>query len=162
MMTLRKTTLSALAAVLLVGGCAGNSMQDNPNQTLGTLLGAGVGALAGSQIGGGKGNMAAIAVGTLAGAWLGSNVGAKLDEVDKMKLQSTTQSALEYNKAGTTSSWSNPDSGHAGTITPTKTYSSKSNEDCREYRTTVTIDGRVEEAYGTACRQADGSWRVIN
>ncbi|CCQ73991.1 RT0821/Lpp0805 family surface protein [Magnetospira sp. QH-2] len=161
MMSLRKTTIAATASLLLVSGCVTDA-QNNPNKTMGTLLGAGLGALAGSQIGGGKGNMAAIAVGTLAGAWLGGNVGSKLDEVDRMKMQGTTQSALEYNKAGTTSSWSNPDSGHEGTITPTRTYSSSAKEDCREYRTTVTIDGRVEEAYGTACRQPDGSWQVIN
>ncbi len=29
----------------------------------------------------------------------------------------------------------------------------------REYQTTVIIDGREIEAYGTACLQADGSWR---
>lgn len=29
----------------------------------------------------------------------------------------------------------------------------------REYQTTVVIDGKEVEAYGTACLQADGSWR---
>ena len=32
---------------------------------------------------------------------------------------------------------------------------------CREYQRTVTIDGAPVEAYGTACRQPDGSWRMI-
>ncbi len=31
---------------------------------------------------------------------------------------------------------------------------------CREYQTRVTIGGRQETAFGYACRQADGSWRV--
>jgi len=31
---------------------------------------------------------------------------------------------------------------------------------CREFQTTVTIDGKRQAAVGTACRQADGTWRV--
>lgn len=38
----------------------------------------------------------------------------------------------------------------------------KAEEYCREYTKTVTIGGRVEEAYGTACYQPDGSWEVVN
>lgn len=33
---------------------------------------------------------------------------------------------------------------------------------CREYSRSATVDGQVVEVYGTACRQADGSWRIIN
>ena len=33
---------------------------------------------------------------------------------------------------------------------------------CREYQTQVVIDGRTQNAYGTACRQPDGNWRVVN
>jgi|SRR5579863_7240893 len=31
---------------------------------------------------------------------------------------------------------------------------------CREFQTTVTIEGKRQEAVGTACRQPDGSWHV--
>jgi surface antigen len=31
---------------------------------------------------------------------------------------------------------------------------------CREFQNDVTIDGKKENAYGTACRQPDGSWKV--
>ena len=30
---------------------------------------------------------------------------------------------------------------------------------CREYQTTVIIDGREQRAYGTACLMPDGSWQ---
>ena len=33
---------------------------------------------------------------------------------------------------------------------------------CREFRQEVTIGGRREEAYGTACQQPDGSWQVVD
>ena len=32
---------------------------------------------------------------------------------------------------------------------------------CREFEQTVTIDGKTETAYGTACRQPDGTWKQI-
>ncbi|HUA55938.1 MAG TPA: hypothetical protein VMB81_27380 [Candidatus Sulfotelmatobacter sp.] len=32
--------------------------------------------------------------------------------------------------------------------------------DCREYQSRVLIGGRPQIAYGYACRQSDGSWRV--
>ncbi len=33
---------------------------------------------------------------------------------------------------------------------------------CREYTRTVTIGNRREEAYGTACLQPDGQWRIVS
>jgi hypothetical protein len=32
---------------------------------------------------------------------------------------------------------------------------------CREYQSSVTIDGRPQPTYGTACQQADGTWRIV-
>ncbi|PYM47238.1 MAG: hypothetical protein DME14_15865 [Candidatus Rokuibacteriota bacterium] len=56
----------------------------------------------------------------------------------------------------------NPDNGHTGTVTPVRTYQASSGGDCREYETTVTVGGKLERGYGTACRQSDGSWHVAN
>jgi surface antigen len=58
--------------------------------------------------------------------------------------------------------WYNPTSGAQGTITPTHTGTASDGSACREYQQTVTIGGKTERAYGTACQQADGSWRIIN
>lgn len=33
---------------------------------------------------------------------------------------------------------------------------------CREYTRTVFIGGRTEQAYGTACLEPDGAWRVAD
>lgn len=38
------------------------------------------------------------------------------------------------------------------------TFDPRSCRQTREYQTKVTIGGRTENAYGTACLQADGSW----
>ena len=37
-----------------------------------------------------------------------------------------------------------------------------SGELCREFQQRVTIDGRMQQAYGTACQNPDGSWQIVN
>lgn len=32
---------------------------------------------------------------------------------------------------------------------------------CREYQTTVTVEGRQQPSFGTACLEADGAWRIV-
>jgi surface antigen len=156
-----KITRFAIPVALVFVLAACGQGQGN-KQTGGTLIGAGLGALAGSQIGGGRGQLAAVAIGALAGAYFGSEVGKSLDSADRMAMQRTSQGALESNQTGQSSSWSNPDSGHSGTVTPTRTYQTASGDPCREYQQTVTIDGKTEQAHGRACRQPDGSWKIVN
>lgn len=33
---------------------------------------------------------------------------------------------------------------------------------CREYTQQVIVGGYVQQSYGTACMQPDGSWRIVN
>lgn len=33
---------------------------------------------------------------------------------------------------------------------------------CREFQTTVVIDGQPQSAHGTACQQPDGTWAVVH
>ena len=147
-------------ALLVASLSACANFEERPKQTLGALLGGGLGALAGSQIGGGAGRLAAVAIGTLGGAFLGSQVGQSLDRADRLAMRNTFEKALERNRTGRSSAWRNPDTGHAGTVTPTRTYRTASGGPCREYQQTVTIGGKTETAFGTSCRQADGSWRI--
>ena len=147
-----------LVAAVAIAGCE----NAGEKQTIGTLAGAALGGLAGAQIGGGRGQLAATAVGALLGAWAGSEVGKSLDKADKLYMKQTSQQALEKNKVGQASTWSNPDSGHSGTVTPTRSYQTAQGDNCREYQQTVTIDGKSERAHGTACRQPDGTWKIVN
>ena len=100
--------------------------------------------------------------GTLLGALVGSEVGRSLDKADKLAMGRTTQTTLESQPSGTTSTWSNPDSGNRGTVTPTSTYQAADGRYCREFNQTVTIGGQTEDAYGKACRQPDGTWQIVN
>ncbi len=146
------------AAALSLGACV--SDQGN-KQTLGTLIGAGLGGLAGSQIGSGTGQLVAVGAGVLLGGLLGNEIGKSLDKADIAYAERNAQQTLEYQPVGTTSSWVNPDSGHSGTFTPTATYQSETGRYCREYQQTVTVGGELQSAYGTACREPDGSWEIV-
>ena len=44
---------------------------------------------------------------------------------------------------------------------PTAAPAAAADPQCREYQGSVTINGRQEPVYGTACRQSDGSWRIV-
>ena len=160
---MRSTIIAAVAAAAIaVAGCAQQDGRGGISKTTGgTLVGAGLGGLAGAQVGKGKGQLAAVAIGALAGAFLGREVGKSLDRADRLAMERTAQGALEKNRSGTTSTWRNPDSGNQGEITPTKTYQTASGQYCREYQQTVVIDGRSQRAYGKACREPDGSWRIV-
>lgn len=48
-----------------------------------------------------------------------------------------------------------------GTLTPVREGYGPAGEYCREFQKDVQIGGRTERAYGTACLQPDGSWRLI-
>lgn len=146
------------ALCLALTACA----EGREGETIGTVAGGALGALLGSQIGGGKGQLAAVAVGAIAGAWAGSALGKKMDEEDKVYAQRTAQDAMEYNKAGQTSTWRNPESGNSGTVTPVHTYEDSSGKDCREFETSIYVDGEQEKGTGTACRQPDGSWQIAS
>src|SRR5882724_12500329 len=153
-----RSMLQMTAAIILLvvstTGCA--TMQDNPKASIGALGGAAVGGLIAEAAGGGG---AAIAGAVLGGALLGGFAGNALDQRDKRLAAEAQQRALESAPTGKPVAWTNPDTGHSGTVTPVRTYQSAGTY-CREYQHTVTIDGKQEKAYGTACRQPDGSWKI--
>lgn len=151
------TTLCILS--LFLSAC----QQDlNPKEKFGTILGAAGGAILGSNVGKGKGKIASTAVGTLLGALIGSEIGKSLDRADQIAMERSTQKALETSPSGKTLTWSNPDTGNSGTITPNNVHRNSAEQYCREYQQTVNIGNKTETAYGTACRQPDGSWKIVN
>lgn len=149
-----------MSIVLTLSGC--ETDQRGQKEVGGALLGAIVGGLLGSQIGGGKGQIAATAAGTLLGAYLGSEAGKSLDRADRVYAERAAQRGLESNPSGTSSSWTNPDTRHSGSVTPLNTYRSADGLHCRDYEQLITINGRSETARGTACRESDDTWRVVN
>jgi surface antigen len=165
--------LAVLALALSLGACAqgggysGYGDRAGPGEiglnktTGGALIGAAGGGLLGNQFGKGSGNIATTAIGVLAGAFLGSQVGQSLDRADLNYAHQTQQRGFETAPTGQQVAWQNPDTGHGGSITPMRTYQSPQGQYCREFRQTISVGGRTEEGFGTACRQPDGSWRIV-
>ena len=132
-------------------------VQDNPKAVLGALGGAALGGGIAALAGGGTG---AIVGATLGGALLGGFIGNRLDARDKQMAAQAAQKAFEDGRSGKPTAWNNPDTGNSGSITPTRTYQLANGTYCREYHQTITVSGEQHQAYGTACRQADGTWKI--
>ncbi|RMD71848.1 MAG: glycine zipper 2TM domain-containing protein [Gammaproteobacteria bacterium] len=153
---MKRISIGALAAVLAISlaGCEGMG----PKQQTGTAIGGILGGIGGAQIGRGHGRTAAIIAGTLLGALIGSEIGRAIDTTDELK----AQRALEYNRDHEPARWHNPNTGADVVVIPERTYQTASGTYCREYQMEVIVGGKRQQAYGTACRQPDGSWKIIN
>lgn len=161
---LKALTQSNTLKALLIAGAAsfGLTACQGDKEGIGTLLGAVAGAAIGNEIGGeGTGEVIAIAGGTLAGAAIGGSIGRSLDRADRVAMHNATYRSLEHNQTGSASEWVNPDTGHRGTVTPVDTYQTETGQYCREFQQTIIIGGEEHEGYGTACRQPDGTWKIV-
>lgn len=145
--------MAIAGAALLLGAC--ETVPTKEDQ--GALIGLIVGGVVGNQIGGGSGRTIATIVGSVAGAAIGGSIGRSMDDTDRLKAAHT----LETVRTDVSAQWVNPDTGYEYTVTPTRTYDSGDGP-CREYTVDAEIGGKTEQIYGTACRQADGSWKVID
>jgi surface antigen len=169
-MSMRKTICAAALAATLAAcqapGDSGLASRSDPSlgssTTTGALLGGIAGGVAGSRFGGGAGKLVATGAGALGGALLGGMLGRAVEPSDEAHAQAGTVRALEETRIGETVTWNNPGTGSAGTVTPTGQYTDASGRNCREFRQSVNVGGRIEEAVGTACEQPDGRWRIAS
>jgi surface antigen len=151
----KKVSILGILAMFTLAACE----TAGPKTAVGGLGGAAAGGLLGGALGGGaKG----IAAGAILGGLLGAAIGDQLDAADRRAASQNAHHALETVPTGTASTWRNPDSGHSGTFTPVRTYQNASGTYCREYQQTIMIGGQAHQSYGTACRQPDGQWKIVN
>jgi hypothetical protein len=78
---------------------------------------------------------------------------------EQQRLHEEAQIRATTAAVGETIIWE--DGGASGSVTTTRVGTSTSGRLCREFQQTVTIGGRTEQAYGTACLQPDGSWELV-
>jgi surface antigen len=169
---------AVLCGVFAVPAFAGD------NTLLGTLGGAALGGFVGSQFGAGTGRLATTGAGVFVGGLLGNSIGSSMDRANRgygggysgygyapyysqssyyeplyvappapppprvVYMQPQTVEYREREPAYT-------DGGYLGQIS-----GPDSSRYCREYTQQIRIDGKIQESYGTACLQPDGSWRV--
>lgn len=139
-------------APLLLAGCA----TDGQREQAGMVIGGTLGGLLGGQVEG-HARTGAVIAGTLAGAAVGGAVGRSMDDTDRIK----AAQSLESVRTGVPSAWRNPDTGAQYELTPTRTFETRQGP-CREYRVEAYVGGERETVYGTACRQPDGSWKMVS
>ena len=146
--------LIALLAVVFAS-CA--TYEENPKAILGGLGGGATGGLIAAAAGA---NPGWIAFSVLAGGLVGGAIGNRLDERDKEMAARAAHQAFENGQTGKPMTWQNPDTGASGSVTPTRTYQIESGQYCREYTQEIWVGGERQQSHGTACRQADGSWKI--
>lgn len=160
---LKSIMMSSLLAMSVMTGTAVKAEDCQGNkEAVGTVVGALLGGLLGSQVGGGSGKKVATVVGAVAGGYAGNRYGESLDCKDQQYHSQTAHEALEYQPAGRPSSWRNPDSGHSGSITPVKTWQREDGQYCRDFTQSIVVEGNVEDARGTACRDDQGTWQIVS
>lgn len=151
-----KSLIVAVMSVLLLASCQSTGSDNEAAGTvIGGLVGLGLGALAGRDA-----RPATMMMGAIVGGAAGNAIGRKLDEADRIKRDQLRQQSLEQGRNYDTAGWYNPDSGNSGYVTPQNSYQANNGQYCREFIETVVINGEEQKAYGTACRQPDGSWQI--
>lgn len=151
-------------ALLVLSACA--PMQERRHDSVhsrevsGAIVGGIIGGVIGHEFGDGRGRTASTVIGAAVGALIGGEL-ARDRQVSRYERDAAYR-AFESAPTGHPVEWRDADRGWRGSYTPTRTYRSRQGNYCRGYEQFVYIDGREQRAYGTACRQADGSWRIVN
>ncbi|MDG1936723.1 MAG: RT0821/Lpp0805 family surface protein [Paracoccaceae bacterium] len=130
-----KKDIGAISGIIAGGAIANDLAHDSKNKRIATILGAFIGGA------------------------IGQSIGEQLDEADRAMALGAYRQALERTPSNESVAWDNPDSGNHGSFTPVRTFQAN-NRYCREYNQEVVIGGKKQVAYGTACRQSDGSWQI--
>jgi surface antigen len=145
-----------LITALALGGCDLTSKGGASEGTSASAFSGGSGSVAAGD--------RAIATAALTNVELGRLIGAKLGAAlndDDRKLAYEAQiKALESGPPGAPMPWKNQASGRYGNIVPGPAYDRKGAQ-CRGYSHSVTINGQLEIARGTACRSTDGVWTAV-
>lgn len=153
---MKKAILAVAVAAVIGTGCANATKQEQ-----GALAGAVLGAGGAYGLADNSSNKELwIVAGTLLGALAGQAIGERLDERDRLLAGQSFQKSMELSPDATSVGWSNPNTGNSGTVTPVSTTVASSGQPCREFSQTIIVGGKEEQAYGTACRMADGSWDI--
>lgn len=123
-----------------------------------TGLGGGPGPVV---VPGGGGKVASTTIAAMGGGLVGGSIGAGLSQREKRSALEAEYKALEYTASGQPVSWKGDQAGHYGEVVAAQPYRVGS-QDCRQYAQTVYAGGSGATARGTACRNADGSWSLLN
>ncbi len=155
----------AVSLILITSACANVDGEVNPlggmtaGQIVGTIAGAYVGGTVGAKLGSGMGQLISSSIGVAIGAGGGYTVGSLLDPSDYAFYNDNAQKTLSAENDGVFTKWSNPKTGNGGVFRATRSFTTGDGRYCREFRAAMAVAGTIENREGSACQQADGSWR---
>jgi surface antigen len=167
---MKNKILSAVIMLTLatsVSACQSTGVTPQQQAQVGGAL---LGGLLGYGLGKGHSNKGASILGGLAlGAIAGDFIGQKLSATSQQAHTKTVAHTLEYSPTGTANSWNNPDAyqSEQGRVQVTKSYQQPrqmgqyEGRYCREFIQEIRVGNQVQQGYGTACRQPDGSWEML-
>jgi surface antigen len=150
----RLATAMVLACALALGGC-----EITGGDGSSSLAGAFSGSSATGR--GGNGPAAAAVTNAALGGLIGNKLGAALNDEDRRLAYEAQIDALDRGAPGAPVPWRNPASGRYGNIVPGPAYDQKGAK-CRGFSHTVTINGELQTARGTACRSPEGAWTAVS
>ncbi len=124
------------------------------------LVSAAAGGFTTARMGTGKSSsrLGATAIGSLIGAVVGHRIEGGIARAEEICFSES----FEYLPDHDTVAWMDSSLGAHYSVTPTKTMRAIDGRYCREYTARATLNGQAAGTYGTACRQADGRWELIN
>lgn len=150
--------IGALAALPL-GGCETIEKETGFNRD--TQLGAAGGAAFGGIVAAlASANPAWIAASVIMGGVAGGALGNYLGKDDSQKHVQTNLNALETLGAGQTASWTNNKTGNSGSTRVTRVFTNPNGQLCKAYSETVRTAEKTVTEEATACKQANGSWKL--
>lgn len=94
------------------------------------------------------------------GGLIGGGIGRDLSEGERRLALQAEYRALEYTPGGQAVTWKSESGNRYGEVVAAQPYRVGS-QDCRQYSHKLITGGQPQEARGTACRNADGSWTPL-
>ena len=125
----------------------------------GVIAGALIGGLLGSVVSDGDGGaaVAGVIVGGVAGAALTNNLSCD----DQSYAYRAYYDGLNAGYPDRSYRWQNPQSGRYGSFDVGNYYDDPYGFRCANYSQAIYVNGRMQEARGNACQQADGTWTIV-
>lgn len=149
-----------IAALLMVGLAAQPAAaqqsackKGNTGQVVGTLAGAGLGAILGRKIDGGRNRGLGTLLGGAAGALIGNRIGAALDKCEQEKVNNATLAAVNDPQPGKEQTWqSETRPGVGGKISAGAPQKLADGRECRPVRRVSYVNGEEIRESPTLCR----------
>ena len=121
-------------------------------------VGALIGGVTAGQFGSGTGQLIFTALGATIGGGVGYSIGKQLIPSDISRFNDSALLAMEDTADGQLFSWTNPTTGVAGPIKPTRTFYAGEDIYCREFEARIAVNEAIGTTTSRACRIAGGAW----